>query len=91
MDAFYTNNNTITLRAKIASKFSPKIALTAGKNNKETPKSVLATIDKVPLPPPLPVKSKREVNIISKYFQSKKPSVKTKKLIENINPARLYA
>ena len=91
MDAFYTNNNTMTLRAKIASKFSPRIALTASKNNKETLKSVPATIDKVPPPPPLPVKSKREVNIISKYFQSKKPLVKTKKPIGNINPARSYA
>jgi len=91
MDAFYTNNNTMTLRAKIASKFSPRIALTASKNNKETLKSVPATIDKVPPPSPLPVKSKREVNIISKYFQSKKPLVKTKKPIGNINPARSYA
>ena len=91
MDTFYTDNNTTTLRAKIASKFSPRIALTASKNNKETPKSVPATIDKVPPPSPLPVKSKREVNIISKYFQSKKSLVKTKKPIGNINPARSYA
>ena len=91
MNAFYTNNNTTTLRAKIASKFSPRITLTASKNNKETPKSIPATIDKVPPPPSLPVKSKREVNIISKYFQSKRPSVKTKKPIGNINPARSYA
>jgi len=91
MDAFYTNNNTTTLMAKIASKFSPRIALTTSKNNKKTLKSVPATIDKVSPPPPLPVKSKREVNIISKYFQSKKPLVKTKKPIGNINPARLYA
>ena len=89
-DAFYTDNNTTTLRAKIASKFSSRIALTASKNSKETPKSIPVTIDKVPLPPLLPVKSKREVNIISKYFQSKKPLVETKKLIGNNNPARSY-
>ena len=89
-DTFYTNKNTMTLRAKIASKFSPRIALTTSKNNKEIPKSVLATIDKVSPPPPLPVKLKREVNVISKYFQSKKPPVKTKILIGNNNPARSY-
>jgi len=83
-DTFYTDNNAMTLRAKIASKFSPRIALTTSKNSKETPKSVMVTIDKVPLPPPLPVKSKREVNVISKYFQNKK-------LIGNNNPARSYA
>jgi len=90
-DTFYTDNNTTILRVKIASKFSPRITPTASKNSKETPKSIPVTIDKVPLPPPLPVKSKREVNVISKYFQSKKPLVKTKKPIRNNNPARSYA
>jgi len=90
-NTFYTDNNTMTLRAKIASKFSPRIAPTASKNSKEMPKSVLVTINKIPLLPPLPVKLKREVNIISKYFQSKKPLVETKKLIGNNNPARSYA
>jgi len=80
----------MTLRAKIASKFSPRIALTTSKNSKEMLKSILVTIDKVPPLPPLPVKSKREVNVISKYFQSKKLSVKTKKPIGNNNPARSY-
>ena len=81
----------MTLRVKIASKFSSRIAPTTRKNNKETPKSVPATIDKVSLLSPLPVKSKREVNDISKYFQSKKPLVETKKPIGNNNPTRSYA
>ena len=34
---------------------------------------------KVP-PPPIPAKSKKEVNVISKYFQSNKPSTKPMKL-----------
>jgi len=89
-NAFYTDNNTMTLKAKIASKSSPRITPTTSKNSKEMPKSVPVTIDKVLLPPPLPVKSKREVNIISKYFQSKKPLVETKKPIRNNNPARSY-
>ena len=89
-DAFYTDNNTTTLRVKIASKFSPRITPTTSKNSKEMPKSIPVTIDKVLPLPSLPVKSKREVNVISKYFQSKKPLVKTKKLIGNNNPARSY-
>jgi len=89
-DAFYTDNNTTTLRAKIAFKFSPRIAFTTSKNSKKTPGFIPVTIDKVPPPPPLPVKSKREVNIISKYFQNKKPLARTKKLIRNNNPAKSY-
>jgi len=89
-DAFYTDNDTTILRAKIASKFSPSIAPTTSKNSKKMPKSAPVTIDKVPPLPSLPVKSKREVNVISKYFQSKKPSVETKKPIGNNNPARSY-
>jgi len=84
-DLLYTDNKTSTLRAKILSKFSPRIAPTTNKNNKETNKPVLVTIDKVPPLPPLPAKSKREVNIISKYFQNNKPSVEAKK------PAMSYA
>ena len=55
------------------------------------PKSVLVTINKVSPLSLLPAKSKREVNIISKYFQSKKYLAKTKKPIRNNNPARSYA
>jgi len=81
----------MTLRAKISSKFSPKIALLTNKNNKETTKPVLVTIDKVPPPPLPPVKSKREVNVISKYFQNNKPLAKAKKLTETKKPAMSYA
>ena len=38
------------------------------------------TIKKVPLPPPILAKSKKEVNIILKYFQSNKPSTEPMKL-----------
>jgi len=35
----------------------------------------LVTINKAPPPPPLPAKTKKEVNIISKYFLPNKPLV----------------
>jgi len=81
----------MTLRAKILSKFSSRITLPTNKNNKEMTKPVLATIDKVLPPPPLPVKSKREVNVISKYFQNNKPSAEAKKSTKTKKPAMSYA
>jgi len=81
----------MTLRAKILSEFSSRIALPTNKNNKKPTKPVLVTIDKVPLPPSLPVKSKREVNVISKYFQNNKPLVEAKKPTETKKPAMSYA
>ena len=72
-NSFYTDNKSKTLREKISAKFTPRIVLTtAQKTNKDTPKSVPVSIDKVSPPPPLPAKSVKEVNVISKYFQNKK-------------------
>jgi len=90
-DLLYTDNKTTTLRVKISSKFSPRIALLTNKNNKETTKPVPVTIDKVLLLPPLSVKSKREVNVISKYFQNNKPLVEAKKPTETKKPTMSYA
>jgi len=68
-DSFLTDNKSKSLREKIASKFSPRIAPTnAQKNIKDLPKSVPISFDKVLLPLPLPAKSAKEVNVISKYF-----------------------
>jgi len=78
-DSFYTDNKSKTLREKISAKFTPRIvSTTAQKTNKDTPKSVPISIDKVPPPPPLPAKSAKEVNVISKYFQNKKSSNENK-------------
>jgi len=90
-DSLYTDNKTSTLRTKISFKFSSRIAPTTNKNNKETNKPVPVTIDKVSPLPSLPAKSKREVNIISKYFQNNKPLVKARKLTETNKPAISYA
>ena len=64
---------------KISSKFTPKITSNPGKSNKKIAKHVPVTIEKVP-PSLIPAKSKKEVNVISKYFQSNKLSVEPKKL-----------
>ena len=78
-DSLYADNNSITLRAKISSKFTPRVALNLSKNNKETIKHILVTIKKAPPPPPFLAKSKKEANVISKYFQNNKTSTDSKK------------
>jgi len=90
-DSLHTDNSSKTLREKISSKFTPRITLTnAKKNSKELLNSVPISLNKVPLPPPLPAKSAKEVNAISKYFQNKKPSIENKKK-EISNPTKTYA
>ena len=78
-DVLHTDNKSNTLRAKISSKFTPKIPAPAsnGNNKKEIPKSTPVTINKAPPLPPLPAKSKKEINTISKYFLTKKNPVKS--------------
>jgi len=66
-------------RVKISSKFTSRITSSTNKSNKEITKPILVTIKKVS-PLPLPAKSKREVNVISKYFQNNNPLVESKKL-----------
>ena len=74
-DSLYTDNKSKTLREKISAKFTPRIAPSPNtKSNKTAPKPVPASIVKFPPQPPLPAKTAKEVNIISKYFQNKNPS-----------------
>jgi len=90
-DSFLTDNKSKSLREKIASKFTSRITLTnAQKNSKDLSKSVPISFDKVPLPLPLPAKSVKKVNAISKYFQNKKPSIENKKKEGSI-PTKAYA
>ncbi len=60
-DTLYTDNKANTLRAKILSKFTPRV--THNSNRKEIAKPVPVSIEKAPLAPPplLPVKSKRRL------------------------------
>ena len=90
-DSLLTDNKSKSLREKIALKFFPRIAPTnAQKNNKDLPKLVPVSLNKVPPPLPLPAKSAKEVNAISKYFQNKKPLSENKKK-EGVNPTKSYA
>jgi len=70
----------MTLRAEISSKFTPRVAPNPSKSNKEIAKHILVTIKKAPPPPPLLAKSKKEVNVISKYFQNDKTLAESKKM-----------
>ena len=92
-DVLHTDNKSNTLRAKISSKFTPRIPVPApnGNNKKETLKSTLVTINKAPPPPPLPAKSKKEINMISKYFHMKKNSVETSNPLSKPSSGKSYA
>jgi len=70
-------------------KFTPRIPPAKGNVNKETPKSNPVTINKAPPLPPLLTKPKKEINTISKYFQSKNHSDENK--TSNDNPGKSYA
>ena len=72
-DVLFTDQKSNSLRAKIASKFTPHIPPSSGNSKKDTPKLTPVTINKSPSLPPLLAKSKKEINIISKYFHPKKP------------------
>jgi len=73
-DSLFTDHKTNTLRNKISAKFTPRVPPTYGNPRKDASKSTPVTINKAPPLPPLPAKSKKEINTISKYFQSKKPA-----------------
>jgi len=63
-------------------KFTLKIYLAPGKNSKEVNRPNLANIERIPLP--IPAKSQKEVNIISKYFKNIKLATNFKQ------PLKLY-
>ena len=93
-DSLHTDNRTNTLRAKIVSKFTlriPTLAPNGNNNKKEVPKSSPVTINKAPPLPPLPAKSKKEINTISKYFQPKKNSIEASNHSPKSNAGKSYA
>ena len=69
-DSLYADKQSNSLRRKIATKFTSRVNPSLGKNNKETNKHIPANIDRIPSP--IPAKSQKEVNAISKYFKSNK-------------------
>ena len=90
-DSLYTNQKSNTLRAKISSKFTPRTTPSNNGNKKNITKPVPVTINKIPLPSPLLAKTRKEVNVISKYFHSKQSMVENKDQSENNSSGKLYA
>jgi len=86
-DSLYTDNKSTTLRVKISSKFTLRVEPNPSKNNKKIAKLILIPIEKVLPSPSLPAKSKKEINVISKYFQSNKPMTDLKKLTKSYTQA----
>ena len=69
-DVLYTDNKSVSLRRKIASKFTPKMPPSPQKNNKKKNGPSLANINR--LLPPITAKSPKKVNEISKFFKNNK-------------------
>jgi len=90
-DALFTDQKTNILRSKIASKFSPRTPPPNGNSKKDTPKSNPVSVNKAPPLPPLPAKSKKEINTISKYFLSKKSSINNNVGPSNTQNGKSYA
>ena len=90
-DALFTDQKTNMLRAKISSKFTPRTPPTNNNNKKEIPKSIPVSINRAPPLPPLPAKSKKEINVISKYFQPKKSMVENNTQDSNVKTRKSYA
>jgi len=89
-DALFTDQKTKNLRFKIASKFTPRTPPPNGNSKKDTPKSTPISINKALPLSPLPAKSKKEINTISKYFHSKKPSVNNNVRFSNTQTGKSY-
>ena len=88
-DSLYTDNHSKSLRKKISAKLTPKVVpLTTNKTTKN-PNPV--TINKAPPLPSLLAKSKKKVNIISKYFLPNKPSVNNNINGNSNNSGKSYA
>jgi len=90
-DVLYTDNKTNTLRAKISSKFTPRIPTLNGNNKKDLPKPTPVTINKAPPLPPLPAKSKKEINTILKYFHPEKNTVESSNQPSKPSSGKSYA
>ena len=90
-DTLYTDQKSNTLRAKISLKFTSRTTPSNNSNKKDTVKPTLVSINKVPLPPPLLAKTRKEVNVISKYFHSKKPTGENKDQDKNNSYGKSYA
>ena len=90
-DALFTDQKTNTLRSKISSKFILYTPTPNGNGKKDIPKSTPVTISKVLPLPSLLAKTKKEINVISKYFHPKKPLVNNNDKSSNNQVGKSYA
>jgi len=88
-DSLYTDNRSKSLREKISAKLTPRVVLLTANKTTKIPNPI--TINKALPLPPLLAKSKKEVNIISKYFLSNIPSVNSKDNGNSNNSDKSYA
>jgi len=77
-DSLYADKQSNFLRRKIAAKFTPRIQSATSKNNKEINKPSPVIIERIP--PLIPTKSQKKVNVIYKFFKSNKLANTTKQL-----------
>jgi len=74
-DNFFVNNNKSTFKSKVRLKFNPQVAKPQiSTKGKEIIKHTFIST----LPPPIPAKSQKEVNEISKYFKKNDKSTMKK-------------
>ena len=88
-DSLYTDNCSKSLREKILAKLTSRVVPPTANKTTKIPNPI--TINKAPLPPPLLAKSKKEVNIISKYFLPNISSVNSKDNGNSNNSNKSYA
>jgi len=73
-DTLYADNNNMTFRNKVKSKFSPQARNIQTPSNKG--KDIVKPMFVSAIPPPIPAKSPKEVKEISKFFKKiEKPAV----------------
>ena len=90
-DALFTDQKTNTLRSKISLKFTSRTPTPNSNSKKNIPKLTPVTINKALPLPPLPAKTRKEINVISKYFHSNKPSVNNNNKSSNNQVGKSYA
>jgi len=88
-NSLYTDNHSKSLREKILAKLTPRVVPSSSSKTIKNPN--LVTINKALPPPPLPAKTKKEVNIISKYFLPNKPLVNNNVNGNSNNSGKSYA
>ena len=88
-DSLYADNKSKSLREKILAKLTPRVVPLI--SNKSIKNPTLITINKAPPPPPLLAKTKKEINIISKFFLSNKSMVENNVNGNTNNSGKSYA